>query len=92
MIKLFEHKGLEAFFLTGNMAGIRPQHADHLRRVLSRLDVATTVRDMNLAGLRLHSLSGSWSGHYSVKVNGSWRLTFRFEGGDAIPVDYRDVH
>jgi proteic killer suppression protein len=25
-------------------------------------------------------------------VNGNWRLTFRFEGGDAELVDYQDYH
>jgi proteic killer suppression protein len=25
-------------------------------------------------------------------VNGNWRMTFRFEGKDAILVDYRDYH
>jgi proteic killer suppression protein len=27
-----------------------------------------------------------------VRVNGNWRLTFRFEGEDAILVDYQDYH
>jgi len=27
-----------------------------------------------------------------VKVNGNWRLTFAFEGQDAILVDYQDYH
>ena len=30
-------------------------------------------------------------GHWSVKVNENWRLTFRFEGEDAILVDYQDT-
>jgi len=25
-------------------------------------------------------------------VNGNWRLTFTFEGEDAVLVDYRDYH
>ena len=29
---------------------------------------------------------------WSVKVNGNWRITFRFENGDAFIVDYRDYH
>ncbi len=28
----------------------------------------------------------------SVWVNGNWRLTFRFDGQDAILVDYQDYH
>ncbi|WP_434034536.1 type II toxin-antitoxin system RelE/ParE family toxin [Cupriavidus sp. a3] len=44
-----------------------------------------------LAG-RLHPLCGDLAGHWSVVVNGHWRLTFRFEGRDAIVVDYQDYH
>ncbi len=40
MIKSWVHKGLEAFFVTGSKAGIRPDHAPKLRRMLARLDVA----------------------------------------------------
>jgi len=31
-------------------------------------------------------------GHWAVKVNGNWRLTFAFEGQNAILVDYQDYH
>ncbi len=30
--------------------------------------------------------------HYAVKVSGNWRLTFAFDGQDAILVDYMDYH
>jgi proteic killer suppression protein len=92
MIKSFQHKGLQAYFETGSKAGIRPDHAQRLSRQLIRLDTATEPADMNLPGWRLHPLSGSLSGHYAVTVNGNWRLTFRFEGGDAVLVDYQDYH
>jgi toxin HigB-1 len=42
--------------------------------------------------LELHQLKGDLTGHWSVKVNGNWRITFRFDGQDAILVDYRDYH
>ena len=47
---------------------------------------------MNVPGWRFHSLSGGLTGHYAVTVNGNWRLTFRFEDGDAVLVDYQDYH
>ena len=31
-------------------------------------------------------------GHWAVDVSGNWRMTFAFEGGDAVLVDYRDYH
>ena len=75
MIKSFEHKGLQAFFETGNKAGIQPHHAPKLARLLARLHAAKVPEDMNVPGWRLHPLVGSLAGHYSVFVNGNWRLT-----------------
>ncbi|WP_082829922.1 type II toxin-antitoxin system RelE/ParE family toxin [Ectothiorhodospira sp. BSL-9] len=47
---------------------------------------------MNLPGWSLHPLRGNLSEHWSVSVSGNWRLTFRFDNGDAILVDYQDYH
>lgn len=92
MIRSFAHKGLEAFFRTGSKAGIQPAHAQRLRRLLGRLDLSESPRDMNVPGWRLHPLTGDLAGLWSVWVNGNWRLTFRFVDGDAELVDYRDYH
>lgn len=48
--------------------------------------------DMNVPGWHLHPLSGDLSGHWSVRIDGNWRLIFVFEDGDAVLVDYRDYH
>jgi proteic killer suppression protein len=92
MIKSFRHKGLERFFLTGSKAGIQPAHATKLEDQLLTLDSANKPAAMNQPGWRLHELTGDLAGHWSVWVNGNWRMTFRFEGEDAILVDYRDYH
>lgn len=47
---------------------------------------------MNLPGWNLHSLSGNLLNHWSVKVNGNWRVTFKIENGHAEIVDYQDYH
>jgi len=92
MIKTFEHKGLQAFYETGSKAGVGPDHAAKLKRLLARLDAAAGPQDMNVPGWKLHPLSREMAGHHAVSVNGNWRLTFRFEGADAILVDYQDYH
>ena len=89
MIRSFRHKGLEQFFKTGSKAGILPSHATRLRLQLALLNSAKGPDDMALPGWRVHPLS---TGHWSVWVNGNWRMTFAFEDGDAILVDYRDYH
>lgn len=92
MIQNFRHKGLKLFFETGSTAGIQAAHASKLRRMLLVLDKATTAKDMNQVGWRLHPLKGELSGHWSVWVSGNWRLTFTFVGEDAELVDYQDYH
>lgn len=92
MIKSFKHKGLEKFFRTGSTAGIQPAHAAKLQILLTALNAASKPEHMNMPGWRLHKLSGNLQGHWSVVVNGNWRLTFRFAGGDAEVVDYQDYH
>ena len=92
MIKTFSHKGLEAFFETGKKSGIQPAHASKLARQLAQLDQAGSPADMNVPGWRLHELQGNLAGTWSVRVNGNWRMTFKFEDGDAILVDYQDYH
>ena len=47
---------------------------------------------MNLSGWGLHPLKGRLADHWSVKVSGNWRLTFAFEDGDAVFVDFQDYH
>ena len=92
VIKSFRHKGLQAFFERGSKAGIQAAHTPKLARQLARLDQALQPQDMNLPGWALHSLQGSLAGHWSVSVNGNWRMTFTFEGVDAVLVDYQDYH
>jgi toxin HigB-1 len=48
--------------------------------------------DMNIPGFRLHPLKGSLTGYWAVSVSGNWRVTFRFDNGDAVDVDYMDYH
>ena len=92
MIKSFAHKGLRDFFETGTTKGIQAKHTARLARMLDRLDAAAEVRDMAAPGYDLHPLKGELAGHWSAKVSGNWRLTFRFEDGDAHVVNYQDYH
>ena len=92
MIKSFAHKGLEEFFLSGSTRGIQAKHAAKLELVLDLLNRAVVVQDMDFSGSGLHKLKGNLKAHWSVKISGNWRMTFRFEAGDAHAVDYQDYH
>lgn len=92
VIKSFQHKGLQALFETGTKAGIKADHVDRLRQRLARLNLANGPDAMRLPGYGLHELKGKRVGEWAVKVTGNWRMTFRFDGSDAILVDYLDYH
>jgi toxin HigB-1 len=92
MLTSFIHKGLERFYKTGKLSGIKAKHAKRLRLILSNLDQAESPNDMDLPGLRLHKLKGSRNNIWSVTVSGNWRVTFRFIGRDAEIVNYEDYH
>ncbi len=92
MIVTFKHKGLEKFFCTGSTAGIQAKHVTKLQIQLTTLNEAQDVDQMDVPGWRLHPLKGSLEGHWSITVNANWRLTFRFENGNAYIVDYQDYH
>jgi len=91
MLKSYRHKGLKQFAETGSKAGIQPEHANRLRRLFSALDAATCPANMNAPGYALHALSGDLE-DWAVRVSGNLRLTFAFEGEDAILIDYQDYH
>ena len=92
VIRSFRHKGIERFFLTGSKAGIQPSHAAKLNDQLTALNIAKKPEDMKIPGWQFHALRGELAGHWAVSVNGNWRLTFTFDGEDAILVDYQDYH
>jgi toxin HigB-1 len=92
MIKSFKHKGLQAYFETGSKAGIQPHHANKLKLQLGLLDSAKSKDDANVPAWRLHELKDNLQGHYSIWVNGNWRLTFKFDNEDIELVDYQDYH
>ena len=92
MIVGFRHKGLEIYYRTGSARGIQAGHAAKLTRILGALDAASTSDDLALPGFNLHPLKGKLKGHWSIWVNGNWRVTFRFAGADVELVDYQDYH
>jgi len=92
MIRKFRHRGLERFFTKGDHGGIPAARVDRIARILDRLDAAVAPADLNLPGYRWHALKGGRRGDYAVAVSGNWRVTFRFDGEDAIDVDLEDYH
>ncbi|MDE0240606.1 MAG: type II toxin-antitoxin system RelE/ParE family toxin [bacterium] len=92
MIASFRHRGLKARYNGRPERSEAPAHVEKLRDILAALDLSRGAEDMNLPGFRLHELKGPLKGHWAVAVSGNWRVTFRFEDGAAVDVDYVDCH
>ena len=92
VIVSFRHKGLERLYRDGSKKGVRAAHVPKLLRILSLLDVAQSPDDLAIPSFRTHPLKGDLAGHWSIWVNGNWRVTFRFLESDVELVDYQDYH
>ena len=92
MIKSFRHKGLQQFFEHDNGKKLPPEMLNRIRLILSTLQAASSIEGMDVPTFRLHALKGELKGFFSVTVRANWRIIFRFEGGDALDVDFIDYH
>jgi len=88
----FRHRGLKALYDGRTARRVAPGHVTTLSDILAVLDRSRVPQDMDLPGFRLHPLKGALRGHFAVSVSGNWRVTFRFEDGNAVDVDYVDYH
>lgn len=80
------------FFENDDPSRLQPHQIEKIRRILYRLDEASELVDLDVIGWNLHSLKGDLKDFWSVKINGNFRIIFRFEGGTAYDVDYIDYH
>jgi proteic killer suppression protein len=63
------------------------------QRKMKAIDVAVRLEDLRVpAGNRLERLRGDQAGRHSVRVNDQFRVTFRWEEGDAHEVRVEDYH
>lgn len=64
-----------------------------IRRKLDVMQSATCLEDLRAPpGNRLEALKSDQAGRQSIRVNEQYRITFRFESGDAWEVRCEDYH
>lgn len=64
-----------------------------IRRKLDIVNAAHVVGDLQAPpGNRLEALKGDRARRYSLRVNDQYRITFRFEHGNAYDVTCEDYH
>jgi proteic killer suppression protein len=63
------------------------------QRKLMQLKAAETIDMLRTPpGNRLEALKSDRKGQYSIRINGQWRLCFRFKNGHAYDVEIVDYH
>ena len=90
MIKSFKDKTLEKLFKQDKPATSKQE--EKIKNRLESIAVASKIENINIPGYGLHELKGDRRGIWSIKISGNWRITFRFEDGDAYDVNFEDYH
>ena len=92
MIMSISHKGLKLLWVKNDASKLKPDQVKKIRNILTLLNNAARIDDLNYPGANLHPLKGTLKGYWSVTVTGIYRIIFHFEEGNAYLLDYVDYH
>lgn len=92
MIRSFRSKALRRLTEQGDTAKLSVPNVRRVETIIARLEGALTPEDLNLPGYRFHGLKGKDKGRFAVDASGNWRITFAWDGRNAIDVDLEDYH
>ena len=84
----FKHKGLKKFYEEDDSRKLPPEMVERIRDILTALDAALAVEELNRPSFRLLPLKGALKGSWAVTVRANWRVIFRFSNGTAADVDF----
>ena len=90
VIRTIRNRALRVYFETGNSSGLSVPNVARVGRILRAIDAANRPEQLNLPGFYLHALRGVR--RWSIRVTGNWRITFAWDGGDAVDMDLEDYH
>jgi proteic killer suppression protein len=92
MIRSIRHKGLQRFWTRSDTSGLRPDWVSRIGRLMDALDMARRPQELAMTGAGFHALRGDLKGRYAMTVSRNWRLTFGWDGEDAVDIDLEDYH
>lgn len=93
MIKSFADKVTAAVFHGIEIRSLPKTMQPTARRKLMLIDAATGIQALRVPpGNRLEMLKGDRKGHWSIRINGQWRICFRWQDGHAWGVEIVDYH
>jgi proteic killer suppression protein len=90
VIRSFRDRALKRYFEAGDPSGLSVPNVARVGRILRALDAAARPEQLNLPGFYWHPLQGE--ARWTIRVTGNWRITFGWDGADAVAVDLEDYH
>lgn len=93
MIRSFVDKEVEKIWLGERSRRLPADIQPVARRKLRMLNAAANLDDLRVPPAnRLEALKGDRRGQYSIRINGQWRICFRWKEGDVSEVEIVDYH
>ena len=90
-IRNFRHKGLREIFEDGRSSRLGKNFHKNALLILDHLNAISNLDDCK--GVKgLHSLKGKRKGTYAMHVSGNYVITFKWDNGDVIDVNFEDYH
>jgi toxin HigB-1 len=92
MIRSFANRDTQTLFELGHVRRWANVERQALRKLL-QLDLAQNLNDMRVPqGNRLEALSGDRKGQWSIRINGQYRICFRWIDDSPTDVEIVDYH
>ena len=96
MIRSFADAATEDLFHGRNTKTARRFPRELWRAIQRKLERVNAAADLSFLvdppANRLQALKGDQKGRHSIRINDQYRVTFRFETGDAYEVRVEDYH
>jgi toxin HigB-1 len=90
VIRSFRNRAFRRDVETGDPGGLSVPNVARVGRMRRALDAAGRPEQLNLPGFYWHTLQGE--ARWTIRVTGNWRITFAWDGADAVAVDLEDYH
>ncbi|HYK90505.1 MAG TPA: type II toxin-antitoxin system RelE/ParE family toxin [Acidobacteriota bacterium] len=95
LIRNVVHRGLRRFIQRDDPSGLPPAVAEKVRNIITFLQEIQQVRELqDIPSWKVHQLSGSRKGTWSLSVTRNWRITFRIKQveGEIVALNFEDYH
>ncbi len=93
MLTSFSDKDTKKIWEGERVKGLSTEVQETARRKLRMLNNSQSLADLQIPpSNRLEKLKGNFKEFYSIRINGQWRIIFKWNNGNADEVKIIDYH